>query len=99
MSTAVEIMMSAASITMLDVSSGLQTHSKEQRRTQHTLSAGVAMALVLRLLRKSDYRTGTLARGIAATKRRTFFDSRGELGGEGSVVEDPDDEAATSCRG
>ena len=50
MSTAVEIMMSAASITMLDVSSGLQIHSKEQRRTQHTLSAGVAMALVLQLL-------------------------------------------------
>ena len=95
MCTAVEIMMNSARSTVLDVFSDLQTHSKEQRRTQHTLPARVAMALLLRLLRKSDYRTGTLARGIAATERRTFFDSRGELGGEGSVVEDPDDEAAT----
>ena len=69
MCTAVEIMMNSARSTVLDVSSDLQTHSKEQRRTHHMFSAGVAMALLLRLLRKSDYHTRALALGIAAMAR------------------------------
>ena len=73
--TVVEITMNAASCTVSDVSTDLPTHSNEQRRTQHTLSAVVALALLLRLLRKSDYRTRPLAQGITATERRTFFDS------------------------
>ena len=86
--------MNSARSTVSDVSTDLQTHSNEQCRTQHTLSHAVAMALLLRLRQKSDYRTGALARGIAATAWRTFCDDRGELGGEGRLVQLASDEAA-----
>ena len=86
--------MKSARSTMSDMSTNLQTHSNEQCRTQHTLSHAAAMGMLLRLLQESDYRTGALARGIAATAWRTFCDDRGELGGEGGLVQLPSDEAA-----
>ena len=86
MCTAVEIMMKSARSTMSDVSTDLKTHSKEQCRTQHKLSAVVALALLLRLLRKSDTQNGAQVRGIAATVRRTFFDSQVERCGQRRTV-------------
>ena len=67
--TEVEITLSTATSTMSDMSNDLPKSRNEQRRTQHTLSAVVQMALLMRLRGKSDYHPRALAQGIGAMVR------------------------------
>ena len=70
-------------ITVFETSIALPASTYARSCTRHSPSVEVGPVPAQQPRRKSDYHTRALDRSIASTAPRTFFDSRGEIGGEG----------------
>ena len=70
-------------MTMLMTLCALPTSTDTRASTRHTPSVEVTPVPMWRPAQKSEDHARALARSIAATAHRHFFDGRGDLGGEG----------------
>ena len=75
-------MMMAATLTLSEVSAGLQMSMDAQGRTRHALSVALAAVPLRRQRRKNSSSRCTPDRGIEATARCRVFDSEAEPGGQ-----------------